>query len=408
MLYNPPSSNCNTIHQLQSSLAALPDSLPVVFCGDFNLPNIDWRHFNPSPVVHSKENNLLCDAISDFNLQQMVMEPTRGANILDLLFTNRPDILHEVKVVDGLPGSDHDAVYFPINLGRRRLSRQRQLVYNFKKANFDLFREMLSKVPWDCCFLSESINEYWENFKDVLFSVADQCIPKVTLKPKKRRHWLSDETLQLVRKKRRAYKLAKCTGNPHHLKLYRAISNKVRNLTRRDHVDHLELITANMDKDQRPFWRWLKNARGQVSRIPDIHHFGSVLSSAHDKARAFSEYFSTFFVQENMSNMSELSEDLSKSRSQSEILDVLISEEDVYESLCKIDTSKACGPDEVPGHLLREGAPWLAGPLTKLFQLSLSQGCLPSDWTSANITPVFKKGNKHSLTNYRPISLTCL
>ena len=103
--------------------------------------------------------------------------------------------------------------------------------------------------------------------------------------------------------------------------------------------------------------------------------------------------------------MLELSEDLSKSRSQSEILDVLISEEDVYESLCKIDTSKACGPDEVPGHLLREGAPWLAGPLTKLFQLSLSQSCLPSDWTSANIT---KKGNKHSLTNYRPISLTCL
>ena len=218
-------------------------------------------------------------------------------------------------------------------------------------------------------------------------------------------HWLSDETLQLVHKKRRAYKLAKRTGNPHHLKLYRAISNKVRNLTRKDHVDHLELITANMDKDQRPFRRWLKNARGQVSRIPDIHHLGSVLSSARDKARAFSEYFSTFFVQENMSNMSELSEDLSKSRSQSEILDVLISEEDVYESLCKIDTSKACGPDEVPGRLLREGAPWLVGPLTKLFQLSLSQGCLPSDWTSANITPVFKKGNKHSLTNYRPISL---
>ena len=144
---------------------------------------------------------------------------------------------------------------------------------------------------------------------------------------------MSGETLQLVCKKRRAYKLAKCTGNPHHLKLYWAISNKVRNFTRRDHVDHLELITANMDKDPCPFWRWLKNARGQVSRISDIHHFGSVLSSARDKARAFSKYFSTFFVQENMSNMSELSEDLSKSRSQSEILDVLISEEDVYESL---------------------------------------------------------------------------
>ena len=66
VFYNPSSSNCNTIHQLQSSLAALPGSLPVVLCGDFNLPNIDWSHFNPSPVVHSRENSLLCDAISDF------------------------------------------------------------------------------------------------------------------------------------------------------------------------------------------------------------------------------------------------------------------------------------------------------------------------------------------------------
>ena len=134
VFYNPPRSNCNTIHQLQSSLAALPGSLPVVLCGDFNLPNIDWSHFNPSPVAHSRENSLLCDPISDFNLQQMVMEPTRGANTLDLLFTNRPDILHEVKVVDGLPGSDHDAVYFSINLGWRRFLRQKRLVYNFKKA----------------------------------------------------------------------------------------------------------------------------------------------------------------------------------------------------------------------------------------------------------------------------------
>lgn len=38
----------------------------------------------------------------------------------------------------------------------------------------------------------------------------------------------------------------------------------------------------------------------------------------------------------------------------------------------------------------------------------MSQGKLPSDWTRANITPVFKKGSKHLPNNYRPVSLTCL
>ena len=65
------------------------------------------------------------------------------------------------------------------------------------------------------------------------------------------------------------------------------------------------------------------------------------------------------------------------------------------------------GPDDVPGQLLRVGAPWLANPLVRLFSLSLNQGYLPDDWTSANVTPVFKKGNKHLVINYRPVSFTC-
>lgn len=35
-------------------------------------------------------------------------------------------------------------------------------------------------------------------------------------------------------------------------------------------------------------------------------------------------------------------------------------------------------------------------------------GALPHDWTSANVTPIFKKGKKHLVSNYRPISLTCI
>ena len=37
---------------------------------------------------------------------------------------------------------------------------------------------------------------------------------------------------------------------------------------------------------------------------------------------------------------------------------------------------------------------------------SYQTGILPSDWLTANIVPVYKKGDKSSPTNYRPISLT--
>ena len=41
-----------------------------------------------------------------------------------------------------------------------------------------------------------------------------------------------------------------------------------------------------------------------------------------------------------------------------------------------------------------------------IFQSSLDQGQLPQDWKSANITPIYKKGNRTDPANYRPISLT--
>jgi len=50
---------------------------------------------------------------------------------------------------------------------------------------------------------------------------------------------------------------------------------------------------------------------------------------------------------------------------------------------------------------------FIALSLKQLFQLSLSSGKLPLDWTSSNVVPVHKKGGKQLPNNY-PISLTCI
>nr|VZI43866.1 unnamed protein product [Spirometra erinaceieuropaei] len=50
----------------------------------------------------------------------------------------------------------------------------------------------------------------------------------------------------------------------------------------------------------------------------------------------------------------------------------------------------------------------MSKPLALIFQTSLPTGCLPSDWKSATITPLFKGGSRASANNYRPVSLTSL
>ena len=46
--------------------------------------------------------------------------------------------------------------------------------------------------------------------------------------------------------------------------------------------------------------------------------------------------------------------------------------------------------------------------LAFIFQQSIDTGEVPQDWRTANIVPIFKKGNRSKPANYRPVSLTAI
>ena len=73
--------------------------------------------------------------------------------------------------------------------------------------------------------------------------------------------------------------------------------------------------------------------------------------------------------------------------------------------LLSLNTNKACGTDGVTARLLREASSSIVPSLTRLFNFSLASGKLPCEWKNANVSPIFKKGDKELVCNYRPISL---
>ncbi|KAK4824253.1 LOW QUALITY PROTEIN: hypothetical protein QYF61_012519 [Mycteria americana] len=78
----------------------------------------------------------------------------------------------------------------------------------------------------------------------------------------------------------------------------------------------------------------------------------------------------------------------------------------VSDLLHHLDTHKSMGLDGIHPRVLRELAEVLTKPLSILYQQSWLTGEVPIDWRLANVTPIYKKGQKEHLGNYRPFSLT--
>ena len=121
--YNPKTSNQEGYDELAHSVsrAANQGNPHLIIGGDFNLPGWDWKakivkSNTTYPTIHHKFGEML----DDHGLVQVVEEPTRGTNILDLIVTNYPSRLNRTDVIPG-----HDVVFTEVEV-KPRTNKQRQ------------------------------------------------------------------------------------------------------------------------------------------------------------------------------------------------------------------------------------------------------------------------------------------
>ena len=83
-----------------------------------------------------------------------------------------------------------------------------------------------------------------------------------------------------------------------------------------------------------------------------------------------------------------------------------INSNQVLHYLLKLSNSTSLDIIDMDNKLLRMASPIIAPLLCHVFNLSLNQGIVPSDWKLAKVTPIYKgKGSHSEPGNYRPISV---
>ena len=135
-----------------------------------------------------------------------MQKPTRGNNILDLVFTNDCDLIHTCEVGEPLSNSDHNIVRIKLNL---QISTRENvlLVPNYKKANFSNIKRMLKLINWNQLLEDTCVEEMYDKFTAKLSYILNNNIPH---KPRRidqnKPLWMTSFLSKMIGDKRKAYK----------------------------------------------------------------------------------------------------------------------------------------------------------------------------------------------------------
>ena len=138
--------------------------------------------------------------------------------------------------------------------------------------------------------------------------------------------------------------------------------------------------------------------------IPDLHHptASTILTTPAEKAAALNQFFA---LQTDLPGRDSCPDSSQLSVNTEEFSTLQSTPAEVKRILSSLPIRKASGNDGISTRLLRECANSISVSLSALFNRSFNECHFPSAWKDALVVPVFKRGDRSNLSNYRPISL---
>ena len=400
LIYRPPDTSLDNSRLLFDTVYDCLENVKLyTLLGDFNLPDIDWSDYSAASQI-SREFVTLCFKLG---AQQCVDFPTRHNNVIDLILCPSKNLIQSINAETPFSTSDHNMIQCKM-INHSRSNRETVLKPCYKAADYELINAFLATINWDEVYSScNSTEEYWAAFKNVIDTAVLNFVPFVTVSKHKQAPWFSNTLKRLHLIKQRRWRKYFNARNIVKYAEYRAAASHFKSEFIKSKANYEKKLFDGRDNNPAKFYGYVKSQNRICMSIPTIKKAdGSLASSDYDKSCEFVNYFSSVFVQDN-----NVLPDFEPNCADSlESFTCQIS--DIVKIVMKLKNNSAPGPDGITVYFLKNTIAQIASPLCMLFNKSLNEGSLPTDWKTAYITPIFKKGDPQKASQYRPVSLTSI
>jgi len=207
---------------------------------------------------------------------------------------------------------------------------------------------------------------------------------------------------QVIHKKIRKYKQGKINKKVYieYNRIYRKliIAEKEKEFKQK-----MELAGTNSKKK----WQTLKEEllltkdREEINKVKINNR---EITDPDEIAKAFKGHFETCAV-DLANNLPNGSPDLSKIEEGDNWTFEKTGSVEIIKIIKELETKNSSGHDLLSNRMIKKEMSWFATILPSLINSSMEEGIFPNVLKQATVIPVFKKGEKDNMNNYRPISL---
>ena len=404
-VYRPPIYRIEFWERLNIFIEkALDLNNKVVLVGDINEDQLNISNHKFRDILHlNSMSNLITDATRVTQTTRTLIDPIAISENITSLNAGIFETLNHI--------SDHYATYVFIKNNFIENTPFKRQVFNYKRADFVLLNSLIINHDWS--FLQNgTLDQSVTQFNSKLLELVKRCIPTtlVTIRPNDK-PWYNSEIRKTSRQRDRQKRKALNSGRTSDWAKYKSFRNKVNNMKKHAKETFFNTLEFNIRdlnaNNPRLYWKTVKllikenSSSGNISTLtdplnPDISH-----TSDQEKANVLNNFFTSISTIDDQN----VQLPILMPKTHSTISNIRITENEVSEVLTNLQTNKATGPDEISQKILKETSNTLCNPLCTIFNRSIQEGKYPTLWKIANVMPLFKKGDKRQVSNYRPISL---
>jgi hypothetical protein len=372
----------------------------ILLLGDFNMPEIKW--YLGYPLSDAGIAYSCCELFSEFGMDQLNNNPSRktNKNILDLVLTNEPEDITDLDTYYEILDTDHATIQFQLNIKvPATVVPDRGPQLNYGQTNFQQLNHIFANtVLIDPNTLDvDRVTAYWT---EAVNRVLNNNIPKKKPRQPNKKPWIDSQVRHQSNIKDTARRKFQRTKHPIDWCAYREADRTLKYMIRAKHNEYVQGCANDIFTNPKKFWNFARRNSKNRQFPNTLKWKEEIAENAEDKANLFNNYFGSVFL--------DTSNDISPPivpTHNPRLSSIQVSEEEVLRMLKNLDTTKSTGPDTIPAMILKHCAETLCSSLTHIINLSLASGRVPSIWKTAHICPVWKKGPKGNVTNYRPISI---